>query len=195
MRRWMSLAVVALVAVLGLAAVAAAANSVPKRGTIRALALAGTGTETSPGAPGCQFNPGYCDVTFEGEAQFGPLAGLPAGPWGWTSNLRIYWTKNDLGNALTPMTNGEGGFCAEAVGEFTVSHPKYGSFTAHQTGRVCEVGSTGSNVHVFEGHFTVVSSSGMKFGSNFAGGGTVSAYKDASGDVSVSLEGVQFRKP
>jgi hypothetical protein len=188
MRKWTILAVsVALATLLGLVAVVAAADTLPKRGTIKPLLLAGAGSQTSPGSEGCQFDPGYCDVEFQGTAQFGPLAGLPAGPWNWTSNLRIYW------NEAKP--NGQGGYCARAIGQFTVQHSHHGSFVAHQTGTVCEVGPTGSPIpHIFEGNFTIVSGSGPKL-ANVGGSGTVSAYKASDGSTSVSLSGVQFKNP
>ncbi len=187
MRKWIGVAVVtAVVAAIGLVAVVGAADGLPRRGTIKPLLLAGTGTQTSSGTPGCQFNPGYCDVAFEGTAQFGPITGLPAGPWNWTSTLRVFWNK--------ATDNGNGGYCAPAVGEFQVTHTRYGSFTAQQAGTVCEVGTTGSNVHTFEGNFTIISSSGMKL-AGVQGGGAVSAYKDASGNTTNGLSGVQFKTP
>jgi hypothetical protein len=126
--------------------------------SLRNLTLTASGTVTNPGAAGCQTSPSGCTLTSTGN-----LTGIVGGTY--SSTFVILWTQ------ATP--NGQGGFCAPASGDTTLTLPGLGTLTKHETGRVCEVGATGVNVaHTFSGTFTVSGGTGTFAGAT--GSGTAS---------------------
>ena len=101
-----------------------------------------TGHMTSAGAENCQFSDAGCTVTAVGE-----VSGLPVQSGTFSSTLTIDWKH--------AWSNGEGGFCAHATGTTTLSDGN-GSLVQTQTGKLCEVGATGTNVeHVFFGRYAI----------------------------------------
>jgi hypothetical protein len=125
--------------------------------TLKHLAINATGTVTNAGAVNCQFTASGCVLSSSGS-----LAGAVGGTY--TSTLTILWTQ--------ATSNGHGGFCAPASGQTTLTLPGLGTITKQETGQICEVGTTGTNVaHTFSGTFTVSGGTGLF--SNASGSGTV----------------------
>src|SRR4029453_15320227 len=106
-----------------------------------------TGTVTNAGAANCQFSVSGCTL-----ASSGNLTGVVGGTY--TSTFTIFWTQGG--------SNGNGGFCAPASGQTTLTLPALGTLTKQETGQACEVGATGMNVaHTFSGTFTVTGGTGL----------------------------------
>jgi hypothetical protein len=127
---------------------------------------AGSGTET-PGAPGCQFT-GSCTVGSTGTATSSHMG---TGPY--TSSLTIDYAA--------AYSNGQGGFCAPASGTGTITAANGDTLTQNDSGTVCEVGATGTNVpHTFTGTYTNTGGTG-RF-ATASGGGTVTGGDDGSGN-------------
>jgi hypothetical protein len=123
--------------------------------TIRNVRINATGTVTDAGAAGCQLTNAGCTLTSSGS-----LTGVVGGTY--TSTFTILWTQ--------ATTNGQGGFCAPATGQTTLTLPGLGTITKSETGTVCEVGATGLNVpHTFTGTFTVTGGTGLFNGATGAG--------------------------
>jgi hypothetical protein len=126
--------------------------------TIKNVTINATGTVTNAGAVGCQFTVAGCTLTSSGT-----LTGVVGGTY--TSTFTILWTQ--------ATSNGQGGFCAPASGDTTLTLPGLGTVTKHETGNVCEVGATGVNVaHTFTGTFTVTAGTGIFNGASGAGTAT-----------------------
>jgi hypothetical protein len=126
--------------------------------TLRKVTITATGTVTNAGATGCQFTSSGCTLTSSGN-----LTGVVGGTY--TSTFTILWTQ--------ATSNGNGGFCAPAAGDTTLTLPGLGTLTKHETGNVCEIGATGPNVaHTFTGSFAVTSGTGVFAGAT--GSGSVS---------------------
>jgi len=115
--------------------------------TIKHVMINATGTVTNAGTAGCQFTVAGCTLS-----STGTLTGVVGGTY--TSTFTILW--------LQAASNGQGGFCAPATGQTTLNLPGLGTITKNETGTVCEVGATGSNVaHTFTGTFTVTGGTGL----------------------------------
>ena len=126
--------------------------------SLKNVRISGNGTVTNAGAAGCQLSASGCTL-----ASTGNLTGIAAGTY--TSTFTIMWTQ------ATP--NGQGGFCAPATGDTTLTLPGLGTITKHETGKVCEVGVTGANVaHTFTGTFTVTGGTGFFAGTTGSGTAT-----------------------
>jgi hypothetical protein len=124
--------------------------------TIKNVKINATGTVTDAGTPGCQLTVAGCTLTSSGT-----LTGVAGGTF--TSTITILW--------LQGTSNGQGGFCAPATGQTTLTLPGLGTITKSETGTVCEVGATGVNVaHTFTGTFTVTGGTGLF--NNATGSGT-----------------------
>lgn len=124
--------------------------------TIKSLRVNATGTVTNAGTAGCQLSASGCTLSSSGT-----LTGVVGGTF--TSTFTIMWTQ------ATP--NGQGGFCAPATGQTTLTLPGLGTISKTETGTVCEVGPTGPNVaHTFTGTFTVTGGTGLF--NNAIGSGT-----------------------
>lgn len=125
--------------------------------SLKNLRISATGTVTNAGAAGCQLSASGCTL-----ASTGTLTGVVGGTY--SSTFTIMWTQ------ATP--NGQGGFCAPAAGDTTLTLPGLGTLSKHEAGQVCEVGATGPNVaHTFTGTFDVTAGTGFFAGST--GSGTV----------------------
>jgi len=126
--------------------------------TLKNVTINATGTVTGAGATGCQFSTAGCTVTSSGT-----LTGVVGGTY--TSTFTILWTQ--------AASNVQGGFCAPATGDTTLTLPGLGTVTKHETGNVCEVGATGANVaHTFTGTFTVTAGTGIFNGATGSGTAT-----------------------
>jgi hypothetical protein len=124
--------------------------------TLKNVTIKGTGTVTNAGAPGCQLTVAGCTLSSSGT-----LTGVVGGTF--ASTFTILWTQ--------ATSNGQGGFCAPAAGDTTLTLPGLGTIMKHETGKVCEVGATGPNVaHTFTGTFTVTGGTGIF--NNATGSGT-----------------------
>jgi hypothetical protein len=124
--------------------------------TIKNVKINSTGTVTNAGVAGCQLTVAGCTLTSSGS-----LTGVVGGTY--TSTFTILWTQ--------ATANGQGGFCAPAAGQTTLTLPGLGTITKNETGTVCEVGATGLNVaHTFTGTFTVTG--GTALFNNATGSGT-----------------------
>jgi len=129
---------------------------------------AGSGTETSLSAPGCQFTPPGCTVQSNGTATSSHLG---SGPY--SSTLTVDW-------ALA-TSNGAGGYCAPASGFGTITAANGDTLDQTDSGTVCEVGQTGANVpHTFTGTFTNTGGTG-RF-ATASGGGAVTGGDDGFGN-------------
>lgn len=136
---------------------------------------AGSGTETSLSAAGCQFTVGGCVVQTTGAAS---SAHLGSGPY--VSTLTVHWAQ--------ATSNGAGGFCAPADGPSTLTAANGDTLTLSNTGTVCEVGATGANVpHTFNGRFTITGGTG-RF-AEASGSGTETAGDDGAGNSTYTLSG------
>lgn len=135
--------------------------------TIKNVKINTTGTVTDAGAPGCQLTVAGCTVTSSGT-----LTGVVGGTF--TSTVTILW--------LQGTSNGQGGFCAPATGQTTLTLPGLGTITKSETGTVCEVGATGVNVaHTFTGTFTVTGGTGLF---NSASGSGTATFTQQPGSTS-----------
>jgi hypothetical protein len=135
--------------------------------TIKNVRINATGTVTDAGAAGCQLSLAGCTLT-----STGTLTGVVGGTY--SSTFTIMWTQ--------ATSNGAGGFCAPATGHTTLTLPGLGTITKNETGTVCEVGVTGSNVpHSFTGTFTVTGGTGLF--NNASGSGTA-AFTQQPGSTS-----------
>jgi len=113
-----------------------------ERGLHARLFEVATGHMTSAGAPNCQFSDAGCTVTAVGE-----VGGLPVQTGTFSSTFTIDWKH--------ARSNGDGGYCAKATGTTTLSDGS-GSLVKTETGKLCEVGATGTNVeHVFFGKYVI----------------------------------------
>jgi hypothetical protein len=134
--------------------------------SLRNLTVAATGTVTNAGSAGCQFSASGCTLTSSGN-----LNGIAGGTY--SSTFTILWTQ------ATP--NGNGGFCAPAAGNTTLTLPGLGTIMKHESGTVCEVGATGPNVaHTFVGSFAVTSGTGVFTGATGSGTATFTQQPGAS---------------
>jgi len=114
--------------------------------TLKNVKIDAAGTATNAGTAGCQFTAAGCTLTSSGT-----LTGIAGGTF--TSTFTILWTQ--------ATSNGQGGFCAPATGQTTLTLTGLGTITKSETGTVCEVGATGANVaHTFTGTFTVTAGTG-----------------------------------
>lgn len=135
----------------------------------------GTGVETSLSALGCQFTLAGCTVQSTGTANSSHLG---AGPY--TSTLTVDWAA--------ATSNGDGGYCAPASGPSTITAANGDTLSLQNSGTVCEVGATGSNVpHTFTGTFTITGGTG-RF-ANATGSGTTTGGDDGSGNSNYSASG------
>jgi hypothetical protein len=126
--------------------------------SLKNVRISATGTVTNAGAAGCQTATTGCTL-----ASTGNLTGIVGGTY--TSTFTIMWTQ------ATP--NGQGGFCAPAAGDTTLTLPGLGTMTKHETGQVCEVGATGANVaHTFTGTLAVTGGTGFFAGATGSGTAT-----------------------
>jgi hypothetical protein len=126
--------------------------------SLRNVTINATGTVTNAGGVGCQFSASGCTLTSTGN-----LTGIVGGTY--SSTFTIMWTQ--------ATANGQGGFCAPASGDTTLTLPALGTLTKHEIGKVCEVGATGLNVaHTFTGTFTVSSGTGVFAGATGSGTAT-----------------------
>lgn len=137
----------------------------------------GQGTATGSGTPGCQFA-GSCTVS-----SAGMIKGEMIGNARFTSTLTIDYT--------TYRSNGSGGGCAQASGDFIINtHDN--AIQARQVGLLCEVGATGASAHTFNATYWIdpAASTGKFKGSS--GSGNLTASDDgASGTKVLShLDGV-----
>jgi len=153
---------------IGTAASTTTYNFEPSAGN-RPFMSAGSGTETSLSAPGCQnVAPNDCTVQSTGTATSSHLG---KGPY--VSTLTVHW-----GSAYS---NGAGGYCAPADGMGTLTAANGDTLIQSETGTVCEVGATSLTApHTFNGSFTDTGGTG-RF-ANAIGGGTISGGDDGSGN-------------
>jgi len=134
----------------------------------RPFKSAGSGTETSLSASGCQFSTSGCVVESNGTAISSHLG---VGPY--TSTLTVYWAS--------AYSNGAGGFCAPADGTGTLTAANRGTLNQVEYGTVCEVGATGPNVpHTFIGNFSDTGGTGHF--ATVAGGGAITGGDDGYGN-------------
>lgn len=160
---------------IGTAAATTTYNFEPSAGN-RAFTSAGSGTESSLIAPGCQnVAPFDCTVQSAGTATSSHLG---MGRYG--STLTVHW-----GSATS---NGAGGYCAPADGTGTLTAANGDTLTQSETGTVCEVGATSLTApHSFTGSFTDTGGTG-RF-ATATGGGTITGGDDGSGNSNYSETG------
>ena len=160
---------------IGTTAATTTYNFEPSAGN-RAFKSAGSGTETSLSASGCQnVAPGDCTVRSNGTATSSHLG---TGPY--VSTLTVHW-----GSATS---NGAGGYCAPANGTGTLTAANGDTLTQSESGTVCEVGATSLTApHTFSGYFTDTGGTG-RF-ANATGEGTISGGDDGSGNSNYSETG------
>ena len=123
----------------------------------------GQGAVTSHGTAGCQSTPPYvCTI-----GSSGTISGNVIGNGTFTSSLTIDYT--------TYRSNGSGGGCAQASGDFTINASN-GIIQARQVGLLCEVGHTGLTAHTFNATYWIdpVASTGAFAGSRGSGNLTAS---------------------
>lgn len=160
-----------VVAVVALTAgTALAANGQPFKSS-------GSGTETSLSASGCQFTLAGCTVQTNGTATSSHVG---TGPY--VSTLTIDWAQ--------ATSNGEGGFCAPASGNSQLSDDSGNTLYLQDTGTVCEVGATGSNVpHTFTGTYMIDPNQSTGRFTGDTGSGTINGSDDGSGNSSYTTSG------
>jgi hypothetical protein len=130
---------------------------------------AGSGTETAAAA-GCQFTLVGCTVQSTGTATSSHMG---TGPF--TSTLTVEWY------AAYPNPNVSGAFCAPATGTGTITAANGDTLTQSESGTVCELARSASNVpHSFTGTYTNTGGTG-RF-ANATGGGTVTGGDDGFGN-------------
>ena len=136
----------------------------------------GSGTETSLSPAGCQFTAAGCTVQTNGIATSSQMG---TGPY--TTTLTVHWAQ--------ATSNGNGGYCAPADGPSTLTAPNgTNTLSLQNSGTVCEVGPTGSNVpHTFNGTFTITGGTGKFAGTS--GSGTESAGDDGYGNSNYTASG------
>jgi len=140
---------------------------------------AGSGTESSLSAAGCQFTLAGCTVESDGTAISSHL-----GKGAYTSTLTIDWAA--------ATSNGSGGYCAPASGTSTLTAANGDSLTFSESGTVCEVGATGIGVpHSFNGTYTITGGTGRFVGAG--GTGTITGGDDGAGNSWYSLSGTLTR--
>lgn len=145
----------------------ASPTSVPFKST-------GSGTET-PAAPDCQFTLAGCTVQSTGTATSSHMG---TGPY--TSTLTVDWAS--------ATSNGAGGYCAPASGIGIIRAANGDTLKQQESGTVCEVGASGSNVpHTFTGTYTNTGGTG-RF-ANASGGGTVTGGDDGYGNSNYQESG------
>lgn len=158
----------------GLSAVGAAAalliatGSAPARPAHVPFKSRGSGTESSMSASGCQnTGTGDCIVQSTGRAISSHM-----GRGKFVSTLTIHWGSATL--------NGQGGFCAPADGNGTITAANGATLAQTETGTVCEVGPTSLTApHTFTGTFTDAGGTG-RFASA-TGTGTIAGSDDGLG--------------
>ena len=134
----------------------------------RPFTSTGSGTETSLSVAGCQFTLDGCTVQSTGIATSSHLG---SGPY--VSTLTVDWAAASF--------NGAGGYCALATGTGTLTAANGDTLTQSESGKVCEVGTTASNVpHTFTGTFTNTGGTGRFAGAS--GGGTITGSDDGFGN-------------
>jgi hypothetical protein len=138
----------------------------------------GQGTVTSHGTADCQFTPGGCTIGSAGE-----IRGDMIGNATFTSSLTIDYT--------TYRSNGSGGGCAQASGDFVI-HAASGAIHARQVGLLCEVGQTGLSAHTFNATYWInpATSTGMFYGASGSGNLTASDDGATGNNVLSHLDGV-----
>jgi hypothetical protein len=96
---------------------------------------------------------------------------MGTGPY--VSTLTVDWAA--------ATSNGAGGYCAPASGTGTITAANGDTLNQSDTGTVCEVGATGSNVpHTFTGTYTNTGDTG-RFATS-SGGGSVTGGDDGYGN-------------
>ena len=152
-------------------------NFEPTSSVARPFKSMGSGLEVaaSSSSSGCQFTAAGCTVTTTGTANSSHL-----GRGAYTSVLTIYWMQG--------WSNRRGGYCAPASGSGTLTAANGDTLNQTETGMVCEVGATGSNVpHTFNGTF--VNTGGTGRFAYATGNGTVTGGDDGSGNSTFSETG------
>lgn len=151
------------------------ASSALAGSTMLPFKSAGSGTETSLSAAGCQFTLVGCTVQSAGTATSSHMG---TGPY--TSTLTVDWAD--------ATSNGDGGFCAPASGTGTITAANGDTLSQSESGTVCEVGPTGSNVpHTFSGTYTNTGGTG-RF-ADATGSGTVTGGDDGFGNSNYQESG------
>ncbi len=138
------------------------------------FASAGSGAET-PGATNCQTSTLGCTVTSSGVAM-----SVHLGKGTYSSSLTIYWTDY--------TSNGDGGYCAPALGSSTLVAANGDTLNEIVSGTVCEVGSSSPTAsHVFTGEYAITGGTG-RF-ANAAGTGAIVGGDDGNGNSYYSEQG------
>jgi hypothetical protein len=123
------------------------------------------GSQTSSGAPNCQFDPSGCTIQ-----SAGTITGSPITAGTFTSTLTILYTQFTTGNPNFA-------FCAPASGSATLvdGANSANTITKAETGQVCasSFGSGGS--YTFMGNYTITGGTGIYSGAS--GSGTVNTFQ------------------
>lgn len=139
----------------------------------------GQGTVTGHGTPNCQNTAPYvCTIQSAGE-----IRGDMIGNATFTSSLSIDYT--------TYRSNGSGGGCAQASGDFIIQAAS-GSIRARQVGLLCEVGQTGLSAHTFNATYWIdpALSTGKFHGASGSGNLTASDDGPTGSNILSHLDGV-----
>ena len=132
---------------------------------------------TGGAAPGCQFTQAGCTETLSGTVN-----GTPIHQGTYSGMLTINYSQ--------ATSNGQGGYCAPASGQVTLtdSQTPSNSISKNEHGTVCEVGATGNNVpHTFNGTFQITGGTGEY--SDATGSGTVQASEQGDGTTTTHEDG------
>lgn len=175
-KKWRYVLIVLPVVALALTVTTAMAHA----GSTRPFRSAGSGTEQSLSAPGCQ-NVGTHDCTVQ---TTGTATSTHLGTGPYVSTLTVHWGQ--------AYSNGAGGYCAPADGPSTLTAANGDTLSLWNAGTVCEVGATGLYIpHTFSnatykitggtGRFAGASGSGTESGGDDGFG---NAYYSASGTIS-----------
>jgi hypothetical protein len=141
----------------------------------RPFSSSGSGTEKSLSGAGCQFTLAGCIVQTKGTATSSHLG---KGPY--TTTLTVLWSQ--------ATSNGQGGFCAPATGPSTLTAANGDQLDLQNTGTVCEIGPTGSNVpHSYTGTYTITGGTGPF--TSASGSGSVTGGDDGQGNSNYTLSG------
>jgi hypothetical protein len=142
------------------------------------LEALGQGAVTSHGLAGCQFTMVGCTIGSAGE-----IKGDMIGDATFTSTLTIDYS--------TYRSNGSGGGCAQASGDFIVNSSN-GVIRARQVGFLCEVGATGLSAHTFNATYWIdpKTSTGKFAGASGSGNLTASDDGPTGSNVLSHLSGV-----
>ena len=123
------------------------------------------GSQTSSGAPNCEFDPSGCTIQ-----SAGTITGSPIVAGTFTSTLTIFYTQNTVGQPGYA-------FCAPASGTATLvdGANSANTITKNEAGQVCasSFGSGGS--YTFIGNYTITGGTGIYSGAT--GTGTVNTFQ------------------